>query len=199
VNHTILVADSGETSRNIISNLLIRRGYRIYKASDGAGAIRLARSIRPHLVIMDVNMWGINAYEAARIIEEDNLSTVIFITASPDNDFFEKVKAMKVFAYISKPINSAQLFQIVEFSLINSTKINSLEEKVKKLENSLTSRKMIEKAKGLLMDKLKITENEAYKFLRKKSMDECISMENIAQSIVKQFKNDGGKNYKGNK
>lgn len=131
MNNTIVIADSGETSRKMISDLLTRRGYRTYQASDGAGAIRHARSIHPHLVIIDVNIWGINAYQAARIIEEDNLSTVIFVTANPDRDFIEKLNSMKVYAYIIKPINSAQLFQMVEFALMNSKKIQLLRKRVK--------------------------------------------------------------------
>jgi response regulator NasT len=181
---SIIVADSGETSRKIISDLLTKRGYKVYQASDGAGAIRIARIARPDLILMDVNLWGINAYEAARIIEEDGLSTVVFITSKPDREFIEKLKAMKFFAYISKPVNTAQLYQIIEFSLANSIKIKSLEEKVEKLESTLASRKKIERAKGILMEKLKLSEEEAYNYLRKKSMDKCISMERIAQAII---------------
>ncbi len=184
--YSIVVADSGETSRKTISDLLTRRGYKTYQATDGAGAIRLARSIHPSLVIIDINIWGINAYEAARIIEEGNLSTVLFITSNPDRDFIEKLKLMKVFAYITKPINHAQMMQIIEFSLMNSRKIDLLQDKVKKLENNLSARKKIDRAKGILMDRHKISENEAYGILRKKSMDGCISIEKVAESVIEQ-------------
>ena len=187
MGHSIVVADSSETSRKMIGSLLVKRGYKVYQASDGAGAIRLARSIQPELVLIDVNIWGVKAYEAARIIEEDRLSTVVFITANPDRDFIERLKSMKIFAYITKPINPAQLFQIIEFSLINARKINFLEEKLEKLENRLEARKRIERAKGVLMEKLKLSEDEAYRFLRKKSMDSCTSMEKVAEDIIKKF------------
>lgn len=188
MGHSIVVADSIETSRKMISELLVKRGYRVYQASDGAGAIRLARSIQPHLVLMDANIWGIRAYEAARIIEEEGLSTVIFITANPDRDFMERLKSMKIFAYISRPINRAQLLQIVEFSLVNSIKIRSLEEKVERLQSTLEARKKVERAKGLLMEKLGLTENQAYGLLRKKSMDSCSPMEKVAEIIIERYK-----------
>jgi len=184
-NYSVVVADSSETSRKMICNLLAKKGYRIYQATDGAGAIRIARKIFPNLVIIDENIWGIKAYDAACIIEEDKLSTVIFITSSPNLNFYEKLKRMNVFAYINRPINADQLYQIVEFTLMNSSKISNLEKKVKKLEDTIADRKKIDRAKRLLMEKKHITEDEAYKLLRKKSMDECISLGKIAEKILK--------------
>jgi response regulator NasT len=186
-NYNIVVADSSETSRKKVCGLLAKKGYRTYQATDGAGALRIARSIFPDLVIMDINLWGINAFEVASIIEEDKLSTVVFITGSPNSDFYEKLRTMNIFAYINRPINPDQLYQIVEFSIINSNKISLLEEKVEKLESTLEARKKIDRAKGILIEKLKITENEAYKLLRKKSMDSCVSMEKIAEEIIKKY------------
>lgn len=184
-NYSIVVADSSETSRKMISNLLVKKGYRIYQATDGAGAIRISRKIFPSLVIIDENIWGMKAHDAACIIEEDGLSTVIFVTNSPNTAFYEKLRKMNIFAYINRPINADQLYQVVEFTLMNSGKINSLEKKVKKLEDTIADRKKIDRAKGLLMEKKGITENEAYKLLRKKSMDECVSLGKIAEKILR--------------
>ena len=183
-NFSILVADSGETSRKKLCDLLGKKGYKIFQATDGAGAIRVSRSIFPDLVIMDSNLWGIHAHEAARIIEEDRLSTVIFVTNNLNKAFFENLKNMKIFAYIMKPVQPEQLYQMVEFSIINSSKINSLTQKVNKLEHSLESRKKIDKAKGILVEKLEISENEAYGILRKRSMDECLPMDKMAEKII---------------
>lgn len=181
---SIIIADSGETSRKMVSDLISKRGYKIYQVSDNAGALRMARSLHPDLVLMDVNLWGANAYETASIIEEDKLSTVIFMTTKLDNEFMERLKRMKVFAYITKPVNPAQLIQMVEFTIINSTRIRSLEERVKKLEGSLAARKKIERAKGILMEKLGFSEQQAYEYMRKKSMDKGISMESLADTIA---------------
>ncbi|MBA1333655.1 MAG: hypothetical protein HPY66_0048 [Firmicutes bacterium] len=181
---SIIIADSGETSRKIVSDLISKRGYKIYQASDNAGVLRMARSLHPDLVLMDVNLWGANAYETARIIEEDRLSTVVFMTPKLDNEFMERLKTMKIFAYIMKPVNPAQLTQMVEFAIANSTRIRSLEERVEKLESSLAARKKIERAKGILMEKLRLSEQQAYEYMRRKSMDKGISMESLADTIV---------------
>ena len=184
--YSVLVADSGETSRIKISELLAKKGYKTFQSTDGAGTIRISRSILPNLVIMDTNIWGIHAFEAARIIEEDKLSTVIFITNHANKTFCDNLKKMQLFAYIVKPIHPDYLYQIVEFSIINSTKINSLTNKVHKLENSLENRKLIDRAKGILIEELQINESEAYDLLRKKSMNECLSMDRIATKVIKQ-------------
>ncbi|QIB26951.1 ANTAR domain-containing response regulator [Caloranaerobacter azorensis] len=181
----IVVVSSNDKIRNIISGLLKKRGYSIYEASDGASAIRLARSLKPHLVLMDFNLVGAGAYNTARIIEDDNLSSVIFITSNPNKNFIELLKNMTIYAYITIPINPSQLYQIVEFSLINSSKIKELKIKVDKLENKLRARKKIEKAKGIIMRMYNISEDEAYTYMRKKSMDRCITMERLAEEILK--------------
>ncbi|MFT9493625.1 ANTAR domain-containing response regulator [Anaerosolibacter sp.] len=183
-SYSILVADSSETSRKKLCELLTMKGYKLFQATDGAGAIRIARSIFPDLVIMDVNLWGIQAYEAGRVIEEDRLSTVVFITNHANKVFYEKLQAMNVYAYIMKPIQQEQLHQTVEFTIRNARKIRSLEKKVAILEHSLESRKKIDRAKGILMEKFKIPEDEAYNILRKQSMDHCISMDKMAEKII---------------
>ncbi len=185
--YKILVADSGETSRKKISNLLKMKGYKIYQATDGAGAIRIARTILPELVIMDVNLWGMQAYETAKIIEEDQLSTVIFITSNLDNSFYSVLKNMNIFAYVQKPIQVEQLYNTLEFAIMNSTKINHLRKKVQKLESDMQNRKKVDRAKGLLMDKLGIPEKEAYQILRKRSMNECTTMHKVAEQIIEKY------------
>lgn len=182
--YSILVADSSEMYRKKVCDLLIKKGYKIFQATNGAGAIRMSRSVFPNLVLMDMNIWGMPSYEAARIIEDDKLSNVVFITNNLNQSFYEKLKGMNIFAYIKKPINPEQFYQVVEFSIMNSNKINSLIKKVKKLENTLESRKKLDRAKGILMEKLNITEDEAYKILRRKSMDACISMSEMAEKII---------------
>ncbi|QZY53999.1 ANTAR domain-containing response regulator [Crassaminicella profunda] len=186
-SYRIVVADSSESSRKLICKLLNKKGYKTYQATDGAGAIRISRSVFPKLLIMDTNLWGMNAYEAARIIEEDQLSTVLFVTSNPTNSFYQKLKNMNVFAYVMKPIHPDQLYQMVEFSIMNGSKMHQLSKKIEKLESTLENRKKIDRAKGLLIEHLRISEEEAYKLLRRKSMDACISMDQMAEKIIKKY------------
>ncbi|KJF26553.1 ANTAR domain-containing response regulator [Clostridium aceticum] len=185
--HSILIADSGETSRKWIYAALMKKGYKVYEASDAAGTLRTCRSIFPKLVLLDTGIWGMNPHKLAQIIEGDGLSTVLFITNKPDDFFHEQLKKMKVCVYVSKPINASQLHQMIEFILTSVEKINCLEKQVEKLESSLAGRKKIDRAKGILMEKLQINENDAYKLLRKKSMDACTPIEKMAETIISEY------------
>ncbi|MCG8483612.1 MAG: ANTAR domain-containing protein [Clostridia bacterium] len=185
--YQILVADSAESTREKICKLLNRKGYKTYHATDGAGTIRMARKIRPHIVILDTNIWGINAFEVARIIEADKLAVVVFMTNNPGQNLYERLRKMTIFAYITKPISPDQLYQITEFAIMNSNRIKVLNQKVEKLENTLEGRKKVDQAKGLLIERLGISEKEAYEYIRKKSMDLCKTMDKVAEEIIKKF------------
>ncbi len=186
-DYRIVVADSSESSREKICNLLNRKGYKTFQATDGGGALRISRSIKPDIVILDTNLWGMNAYEVAGIIEGDGLSTVIFVTNRPNSDLYDYLKKMTLYAYIIKPFNPEQVYQMVEFAIMNSNRINALSKKIEKLESTLESRKKIDKAKGLVMEKNGMSENEAYNYIRKKSMDLSISMDRMAEKIIKEY------------
>ena len=183
----IVVADSSQSSRSKICTLLNRKGYLTYEATDGAGAIRISRSILPDIVIVDLSLWGMRAYEVADIIEDNKLSTVLFISNNPGRDFYEKIKTMNVYAYITKPIIAEQLYQTIEFTIMNSGKIKKLSNKIEKLETMIESRKKIDLAKGLIIRKLGIGENDAYNILKRKSMDECIAMDKVAEKIISEY------------
>ncbi len=191
--YSILVADSSASSRGKICNMLRKKGYRTFQASEGSEAIRMARSIRPTLVIMDMKLWGINPYSSARVIEQDKLSTVVFMTDNISGAFYEKLRYMNIFAYIMKPVNPQALYNTVEFSIMNTGKIILLAKKVEKLESTIEGRKRVDRAKGILMDRLRLSENEAYGILRRKSMDRCISIEKMAEIIINKHKEDGKK------
>lgn len=186
-NYSILVADSDRKQRETISELLKRRGCKVYQAADSGEVLRITRSMFPHLVIMDINLIGMNSYKTARIIEEDKVSSVIFITNNLDSAFYEKIKNMNIFAYVIKPITPEQLYQTVEFSINNISKVKDLQKKIEDLETTLENRKKIDRAKGIVMTRLKISEDDAYKYLRKKSMDHCVPIEKVAEKVIEKY------------
>jgi len=183
----IVVADSDSKSRELIGGFLKKKGYLVHTASDSGSALRVSRSIMPHLVIMDVNLAGGNAYKTASIIEDDKISSVIFITSKLDSFFYDRLKNMNIYAYAAKPINLEQLFQTVEFSVNNVNKMNELKTKIELLEASLKNRKKLDRAKGIIINMLKVSEDEAYGYLRKKSMDMCIPIDVVAEKIIKKY------------
>lgn len=180
----ILICDSSEYIRTNIKKLLLKRSFQVYEATNGLEALRLARSIYPELVILDLNLWGMNSIEVGKIIEKDNISTVIYMTSKVDAVFLNEIEKMKLYAYIKKPIIGENLYQIIDFALINSNKINNLKRKVNDLEIEINSRKNIDKAKRMLIKKLNITEEESYSIIRRESMNRCISIEKVAQEII---------------
>jgi two-component system, response regulator PdtaR len=183
----IVVADNDEAYRKTISDILNKQGYKVYTAADAASTLRICRSIIPSLVIIDVNLRGMSAYDMGQIIEGDNISTALFITGNPDKSLFDRLEKMNLYSYLTKPIIPSQFLQIIEFSIANSNRLRNLKAKIIKLENTLTSRKKIEKAKEILAQKLKISESEAYKNMRKESMDSCKPMELIAEQILSKY------------
>jgi response regulator NasT len=183
----IVVADSDSKSREMICGFLKKKGYLVYTASDNSSALRVSRSIMPHLVIMDSNLAGGNAYKTGRIIEDDNISSVIFVTNKLDSFFYERLKTMNLYAYVLKPVNLEQLHQTVEFSINNVNRLNELKTKIEQLETSLKNRKKLDRAKGIIMKMLNVSEDEAYGYLRKKSMDMCISIDMVAEKIIKKY------------
>lgn len=186
-NYKIVVADSDFKNRRLISDLLKARGYMVYQAHDGGEVLRISRSLFPHLVIIDINLIGISAFKVAKIIEEDKVSSVLFITNRLDSSFYEQLKNMNIFAYITKPINSDQLYQAIEFSINNVLKVKELQDKIKSLEKEIENRKVIDRAKGIIMKKFKLSEDEAFKYLRKKSMDFCVPMYKLAAKIIEKY------------
>ena len=180
----ILVADSGESSRISICSLLNKRGYTTYQASDGASTLRVARSVHPDIVLIDLNLWGMNAYSVGEIIEADKISSVLYLTANPDENLHQRLEKMMLFGYITKPIQKEQLYQIVEFAAVNSAKMKCLSSRIELLERTIENKKRIDLAKGLLIKRLGIDENQAHGILRKRSMDACIPLEDAAEMVI---------------
>lgn len=185
--YKIVVADSSESSRAKVCGLLNKRGYTTFPASDGPSALRITRSLYPDLVLMDLNLWGMNAYDAASVIESDRLSSVLFMTGNPDGLFYSILEKMALFAYIAKPVQAEPLYQIVAFAISSAARMKRMTDRIRILETTLENRKIIEQAKSMLMETRSIKEKEAYAIIRKRSMDECTAMEVTAAAIIRDY------------
>lgn len=184
----IVLVDSNDTTRNFVKNILLAGGNMVYEARDGGSAIRLSRSLSPDLVLVDLNLAGMNGYEVGRIIDEDNVAPVVLMTPTIQRGFIEEIRNYSVFSYLTKPVDRAVLLSTVEFVVENYKKFKSLKNEIEKLKHELEARKKIEKAKGLLMKIKGFEEDEAYKIMRKMSMDTTLPMEIIAERILKKYK-----------
>jgi response regulator NasT len=181
----IIVVDSDATWRKNIKAILAKMGYYVIgEAEEGMTGLKLVRTRQPELVIIEAFLPGMDGHEVARIIHEDKLAPVILIASSTQQNLIEKAKLARVFAFLVKPDLEYNLIPAVELALTNYQEIIKLEEKVKELKETLETRKIIERAKGILMETLKVPETEAFKRIQKQSMNKRSSMRAVAEAII---------------
>ncbi|MCP4350434.1 MAG: ANTAR domain-containing protein, partial [Desulfobacterales bacterium] len=148
-------------------------------------AVELCRKYRPDLVLMDVKMPLLNGIKASRMIYEEGIAGgVLLLTAYSGKEYVEEAKDVGVLGYIVKPVNEDSLLPMLEIAIANSEEFATLREHVKGVEDQLENRKIIEKAKGLLMQQENMSEDEAFIKIRKLAMDKRCSMKEISKIIL---------------
>ncbi len=183
----IVIADDEPVTRMDLSEILEDAGYNVVgSASDGFDAIELCREFKPDLVLMDVKMPLLNGLKAAKIITEEQLTNcVILLTAYSGQEFIEEAKNLGVMGYLVKPINDRNLLPAIEIALSKSQQIEAIKKDANKARQQVEDRKMIEKAKGVLIKNYGISEEDAYKKkIRNLSMNKRRSMKDIANAII---------------
>jgi len=189
----IVIADADVAFRKKLKGTLVHAGYFIAgEAENGRGALKVIFQTEPELVIMDAKLPGAERLEVARIIEEHRVAPVILLTTSYELELLEEVKASWYFACLIKPVSDIQLLLTIEIALTNFKKLVKMEAENKRLKQALEERKLVERAKGLVMEAKGFSEKEAYKYLQKISMDKCVPMVRVAQQVISHF----SKNYK---
>lgn len=181
----VIVIENDATWRKNIKSILAKMGYWVIgEAEDGQTGLKMVRSRQPDLVIIEAFLPGLDGHELARIINEDKLAPVILIASSTKQNLIEKAKSAKVFAFLMKPELEYNLIPAVELALTNYQEIIRLENEVKNLKETLETRKVIERAKGILMESMGLTETDAFKRIQKQSMNKRLSMRAVAEAII---------------
>jgi len=181
----IFIACADSSARQNLKYMLVREGYLIAgEAPDGSQALRMIRTLQPGLVLLDSDLQGTNALEIARIIDEDRVAPIILLASSWHRSLITRTRDFPIFAYLIKPVQESTLIPAVEAALANYRRVTSLEQEISKLKETLASRKVVEKAKGILMDTMGLTEAEAYRRMQRQSMDRCVPMKTIAEAII---------------
>lgn len=184
----IVIADADAGFRKNLKEVLVHAGYLVTgEVGDGRSALKVIFQTEPDLVIMDAKLPGAEGLEIARIIEEHRAAPVILLTASHERELLEEAKASWIFAYLVKPVSDEQLFPAIEIAVANFRKFIKLEEDNKRLKQALEERKLVEKAKGLVMEANGLNEKEAYKYLQKLSMDNCVPIARVARQMIDYF------------
>lgn len=181
----VLIAEDEPIVRMDIKELLEGQGYEVVgEAADGQIAIDLARKLKPDVIIMDIRMPNLDGIEAAKVLTQEEIAPIIFLTAYSDKELVEKAKEVGVIAYIVKPFKESDLFPAIEIAIARFREFQLLRKEVADLKDALETRKLVDRAKGLLMDREGLKEHEAFRLIQKASMDKRKPMKEIAQAII---------------
>lgn len=181
----ILIADDESLIRMNLREMLNQQGYDVVgEATTGRAAVDLAKKIHPDLVLLDIKMPDMDGLEASRILVQAGIAPVVLLTAYSDDDLVADAKAAGVSGYLIKPVRETEIAPVIEIALARFDELKTLQAKVMDLEEALETRKLIERAKGVLMEAHGLSEAEAFHRMRKTSMDNRKSMREVADAIL---------------
>ena len=181
----IVIADSDLQTRKTLKSVLGQAGHLVVgEAEDGLTALKLIRTRQPELVILDARMAVMDGAELAYIIEEDRLAPVILMTPGDQFGIGTQNGTNNSFAYVLKPVAERSLLPMIDVVIKDYKRIRNLEQEVVKLKDVIETRKLVEKAKGILMDSYKLSEAEAFKRIQKQSMNKRVTMKSVAKAII---------------
>jgi two-component system, response regulator PdtaR len=184
----VVVAEDEALIRLDLVEMLTEAGYEVVgQAGDGEAAIELTEKEKPDLVVMDVKMPKLDGISAAERIAKQRISPVVILTAFSQRDLVERARDAGAMAYLTKPFTIEDLMPAIELAVSRFQEIKQLDAEVADLQDQLKARKLIEKAKGLLMRKLQISEPEAFKWMQKTAMDKRRSMTDVARLVLDEF------------
>lgn len=184
----IIIADGDPIFRKNLKALLTKGGYLVIgEAGDGLSALKLIRNVEPDLVILDTHLPSADSMELIKILGEDQLAPLILVSTAHHQETMAKAKEAWVFAYLAKPFQESNLLASIEIALTNYDKLMSLKREVTELRETLETRKIVEKAKGIMMRSMELTEEAAFKKMQKESMNKRVSMRQVAEAVIMAF------------
>lgn len=181
----VIIADDESVICMGLREMLSDLGYLVVgEAGDGRSVVNLARELRPDVVLMDIKMPDMDGIEAAKILTGERIAPVVLLTAFSQRDLIERAKESGVVGYLVKPIEEADLSPAIEIALARFGEFRELEKEVDTLQDQLETRKLVDRAKGILMDTQGLTEAVAFRRIQRMSMNTRKSMKEIAQAII---------------
>nr|WP_162288193.1 response regulator [Bifidobacterium italicum] len=209
---TVVVAEDESVNRMDLVAMLEDNGYDVVgQAANGEEAIALTREFKPDVVCMDVKMPHMDGITAAGVICDENIAPVVMLTAFSQIDLVKQAIGAGAMAYVTKPYEESKLLPALAVAMGRFAEINELldsvernenelkdtqeklkdtEEQLKKAQDTLEERKLVDRAKGLLMDKANFTEQGAFRWIQKTSMDQRIPKKRLAQAIIEKYGED---------
>lgn len=181
----VLVAEDEAIIRIDLAEMLGEAGYDVVgQAGDGEQAVELTRTLRPDIVIMDVKMPVMDGITAAETISKERICPVVMLTAFSQTELVERARDAGVMAYVVKPFTASDVTPALDIALSRWSELTQLESEVADLGERLETRKAVDRAKGVLMTKLKVSEAEAFRWLQKTAMDRRMGMREVSEAVV---------------
>ena len=184
----VVVAEDESLIRIDIVETLEDNGFEVIaEAADGEKAVALVEELRPDLVVMDVKMPLLDGISAAEIINRKKLAPVVLLTAFSQRELVERAAEAGALAYVVKPFTPNDLIPAIEVALSRATQIEALEDEISDLAERLETRKILDRAKGILNNTMGLPEPEAFRWIQKASMDRRLTMREVAQTVIDQL------------
>lgn len=183
----VVVAEDESLIRLDLVEMLREEGYEVVgEAGDGAVAVKLANELKPDLVVLDVKMPVLDGISAAEQIREARLAPVLILTAFSQRDLVERATKAGAMAYVTKPFTKEDLVPAIEMAITRHEEIVQLESEVSDLSERLETRKLVDRAKGVLQTKYGLNEPDAFRWIQKAAMDKRASMRDVALVVIEQ-------------
>ena len=181
----VVIAEDEAIIRLDLKECLEAEGYAVIgETGRGDEAIDLVRMLEPDLVILDIKMPGLNGIDAAKVISDEGLAAVILLSAFSQQDLIREASNAGVLAYLVKPFQRSDLVPSIELALSRFEEISDLKQETVMLRESLETRKLVDRAKGLLIDNYGLKESDAYRYLQKKAMEDRTTMKAVAEDVL---------------
>ena len=181
----ILVAEDEAIIRLDLAEMLTEAGHEVVgQANNGEKAVELATTLRPDIVIMDVKMPVMDGITAAQAIGKERICPVVMLTAFSQKELVERARDAGVMAYIVKPFTPKDVLPAIDIARSRWAEIEALEAEISDLGDRLETRKAVDRAKGILMSRLKISEGDAFRWIQKTAMDRRMGMREVADAVI---------------
>ncbi len=181
----VVIAEDEALIRLDLAEMLAEEGYDVVAAvEDGAQAVARTEELRPDLVILDVKMPVLDGIAAAERIASQRIAPVVMLTAFSQRDLVERARDAGAMAYVVKPFGKSDLLPAIEMAVSRFAELQQLEAEVADLSDRLETRKVVDRAKGVLQEKLGLSEPDAFRWIQKTAMDLRLSMREVADGVV---------------
>ena len=181
----VIIAEDEALIRLDLAEMLGEEGYDVVgQAGDGERAVELAEELRPDLVVLDVKMPKLDGISAAQRIATQRIAPVVILTAFSQRDLVERARDAGAMAYLVKPFNKHDLVPAIEMAVSRFAELQMLEAEVADLTERLETRKLVDRAKGVLQEQLELSEPESFRWIQKTAMDLRLSMRQVAEGVI---------------